>query len=141
MGATNLSASLTFLSICTCVDVRHVLCVRDLAEGVGLSIPIEVVSEPPAERQQHDLNGKTEGRSLGLSCGGRNRLGRGYTRGQSLLGYKVITARGKLKKPKTGAPAVFQTHIISVRIPLILLTQNLFLCHYPSLCMIWVIPF
>lgn len=41
-----------------------VLCVRDLAEGIGLSIPVEVVSEPPAERQQHDLDGKTEGRSL-----------------------------------------------------------------------------
>lgn len=41
----------------------YVFCVRDLAEGVGLSVPIEVVFEPLAERQQHDLDGQTEGRS------------------------------------------------------------------------------
>lgn len=47
----------------------HVLCVRYLTEGVGLSIPIEMVSEPLAERQEHNLNGQTEGRPLGWRCG------------------------------------------------------------------------
>lgn len=73
----------------------YVLCVRDLAEGVGLSIPIEVVSEPPAKRQQHDLDGQTEWRSLARRCDGRNRLGRRstLTGGQRSLRYEVITSK------------------------------------------------
>lgn len=60
--------------VCVCV------CVTDLAERVGLSIPVEVVPEPPAERQQHDLNGQTQRRRLGRgrrrpAAGGHRPLG------------------------------------------------------------------
>lgn len=85
-------AEVKITDIHVCVYV--ILCVTDLAEGVGLPIPIEVVFESPAERRQQDLDGKTEGRSLGRRCGGRNRLGRGCTGGQSPLGHEVIAARG-----------------------------------------------
>ena len=83
------------MCVCTSAYVMYVLCVRDLAEGVGLSIPIEVVSEPPAERQQHDLDGQTEWRSLGWGCDWRNRLGRRstLTGGQRPLRYEVITSK------------------------------------------------
>lgn len=69
----------------------------DLAEGVGLSVAVEVVSEPLAERQQHDLDGQTEGGGLGRRGGWRSRLDRGdtLTRGQSPLGNEIITARGR----------------------------------------------
>lgn len=73
----------------------RVLCVGHLAEGVGLSIPVEVVSEPFAEWLEHDLNGQTEGRLLGRRCGQRIHLGRGYalTGGRRPLRYEVVTAR------------------------------------------------
>lgn len=40
-------------------------CVYDLARVVGLPVSREVISEPFAEGQEHDLNGQRERRILG----------------------------------------------------------------------------
>lgn len=55
--------------VCVCVCVTCSLFGTDLAEGVGLSIPVEVVSKPPTEWQQHNLDGQTQGGDLGWGCG------------------------------------------------------------------------
>lgn len=71
--------------MCECIhlsnlslDVQTSVCLLDyvsyLAEGVGLSIPKEVVSEPLAEWQQHDLDRQAERRRRGRRSGCRSRL-------------------------------------------------------------------
>lgn len=44
------------------------VCVGHLAGGIGLAIPIEVVSEPFGKWYQHDLNRQTKRRRLGQRC-------------------------------------------------------------------------
>lgn len=51
----------------TCI-VFVFVCVGHLAGGIGLAIPIEVVSEPFGKWYQHDLNRQTKGRRLGQRC-------------------------------------------------------------------------
>lgn len=70
-----------------------VQCRTNLVYGVGLAISIEVVSEPLAERLQHDLNGQTEGRCCGGQGGWRARR-RSLSGGWNPLRYEVIALRG-----------------------------------------------